>query len=412
MSQSFQKNAPKRGRVPVILSALFIAGSCIGAGMLGLPISTGLVGFMPTSLIMLMVWWFMLLTAKLLVEGSSAFSNESVTMLTLSEKVLGSTGQYFASILFLFLFYLLLTAYLIKSGELLDNILIKKITLPSSINGSFLLVVFSIFMVGWGSNLAGMFNAIFMIILFTSFFLLLATAVPHVKYQYWQHQSFQGSWALAPYLITSFGFHNMIPSIRNYLNFDDKKLIQAIHLGAILPLLIYLLWIFVVLGVLPLNGDLSISHSFENNEIATEPLGLMTGSAVMEYLGLTFAFSAMMTSILGQGLSMVDFFEDFLNRFKLKSAQKIVALLLTFVPPLLLSYLGHDIFFKCLSFAGGFAAILLYGFLPGLIVYIGRYRQGWSGTITSCRTKLSLFLIMTVAVFIFFLECIKTCFSH
>ena len=47
---------------------LLITGSCIGAGMLGLPILTGLAGFYPTLVMFFLAWAFMTTTALLLVE--------------------------------------------------------------------------------------------------------------------------------------------------------------------------------------------------------------------------------------------------------------------------------------------------------------------------------------------------------
>jgi tyrosine-specific transport protein len=63
---------------------LLVAGSCIGAGMLALPILTGLSGFFPSLSILLASWAFMTFTGLLLVEVNGWFSNQ-VNLVSMSK---------------------------------------------------------------------------------------------------------------------------------------------------------------------------------------------------------------------------------------------------------------------------------------------------------------------------------------
>ena len=76
----------------VIGGMLLIAGSCIGAGMLGLPIVTGLSGFFPSLIMFFCGWLFMTSTALLLVEVNGWFSRQ-VNLLTMTQHTLGKWGQ-------------------------------------------------------------------------------------------------------------------------------------------------------------------------------------------------------------------------------------------------------------------------------------------------------------------------------
>ena len=60
----------------VLGGMLLIAGSCIGAGMLGLPIVTGISGFLPSLALFFCGWLFMTATALLLVEVNGWFSRQ------------------------------------------------------------------------------------------------------------------------------------------------------------------------------------------------------------------------------------------------------------------------------------------------------------------------------------------------
>src|ERR1700722_9255778 len=94
---------------------LLIGGSCIGAGMLGLPILTGLAGFFPSLVMFFAAWAFMTLTGLLLVEVNGWFS-ERVNLVTMFGYSLGRIGKALSWILYLFLFYALLVAYVSGSG--------------------------------------------------------------------------------------------------------------------------------------------------------------------------------------------------------------------------------------------------------------------------------------------------------
>lgn len=60
---------------------LLITGSCVGAGMLGLPILTGLSGFAPSLVMFVLVWLFMTITGLLLVEANGWFSKKLILFL-------------------------------------------------------------------------------------------------------------------------------------------------------------------------------------------------------------------------------------------------------------------------------------------------------------------------------------------
>ena len=96
---------------------LLIAGSCIGAGMLALPIATGLAGFIPSVFSFLIAWGFMTLTGLLLVEVQSTFK-ERVNIGSMAERAMGPAGRIISWVLYLFLFYSLLIAYISGSGSL------------------------------------------------------------------------------------------------------------------------------------------------------------------------------------------------------------------------------------------------------------------------------------------------------
>ncbi len=77
---------------------LLIAGSCIGAGMLALPIMTGFSGFFPSLIMFLIAWGFMSVTGLLMVEVNSSFA-ERVNIGSMAERAFGKIGRYASWIL-------------------------------------------------------------------------------------------------------------------------------------------------------------------------------------------------------------------------------------------------------------------------------------------------------------------------
>src|ERR1700733_4769214 len=104
-----------------LVGAVFlIAGCCIGAGMLGLPVLTALAGFMPASLFFILSWLFMVSTGFLLLEVNLTFKQE-VSFITMLGTTLGNVGKALGWILFTFLFYSLMVAYVAGSGQLFSD---------------------------------------------------------------------------------------------------------------------------------------------------------------------------------------------------------------------------------------------------------------------------------------------------
>lgn len=88
-----------------------IAGCCIGAGMLGLPVILGICGFIPSLILLCITWIYMTFTGLLLIEINGWF-NSQVNIISMVNRGLGSVAKFISLILYLLLFYSLLVAYI------------------------------------------------------------------------------------------------------------------------------------------------------------------------------------------------------------------------------------------------------------------------------------------------------------
>lgn len=204
--------------------------------------------------------------------------------------------------------------------------------------------------------------------------LALALLMPHIDFtniisgQLSNQALFLGG--IAPIFLCSFGFHTVIPSIRNYLGSDPRVLKKIIVSGTVVTLVIYIFWLLAALGVVPLKG----SHGFTELAVAKGSVGEFIKNICVLVdnhwvtIGINgFANIAMTTSFLGVTLGLFDFLADGLRRPNTRSGRLQTALL-TFIPPLIFALFFPRGFIMALGYAAIFVAVLEV-LLPALMVY-------------------------------------------
>ncbi|MFA6119426.1 MAG: aromatic amino acid transport family protein [Parachlamydiales bacterium] len=347
---------------------LLIAGCCIGAGMLGLPILLGLCGFMPSMLLLFASWIFMTFTGLLLVEINGWFY-EQVNIISMSKKALGPIGQAISWILYLSLFYSLGVAYISGGGKIFFSFFPF---FGSSVLAIIFFVAIFASLVFLGTKIVDFSNRLLMVGLVVSYLIMTFLAVPKINSSYFTYVNMKYFLSPLPVLITSFGFHNMIPSLTAYMKGDLKRTKIAIIGGSAISLIIYFFWVVIVLGIIPLEGENGLREAFLKGNEATIPLrNILKSKIIISFAGF-FAFFAIVTSFLTQTLGLTHFLADGL-KIKINSKNNWWLILLAVVPSTVFSLIYPDVFFKALDFAGAYCAVILFGILPALMAWIGRY---------------------------------------
>lgn len=394
MLTAFQSNR-------LIGALLMVSGCCIGAGMLGLPLMTATAGLFPTLGAFVISWLFMAATGLLLLEANLWFG-EGVNLMTLTERILGRGARLPVALLFVFLFYCLLVAYLVGGGALIAESFERFLGLHlSPYAGSIgLVIVFGVTLL-LGTHQVDLFNRVLMVGLAVSFVALIALGIPHVQIEHLRNANWGYAVPALPAMIISFGYHNLVPSLTTYLKGNLRQLRIAIIAGSAIPLFIYLMWEGVILGILP-QGQ-SLEASIDSGAMVTTLLRDAVGSSYVVDLLQAFAFFALVTSFLTVSLSFVDFLADGLH--VKKTARGTTALVsLVLIPPLILSFLYPAIFLSALNYAGAFGAVILFGIIPVLMVWKGRYRDHMSGQRLVPGGKGILLLIGAFGLFVFLMQ--------
>lgn len=354
---------------------LLIAGCCIGAGMLGLPVLSAPSGFLPSLCLFIMAWLFMMCTGLLLLEANLWF-HDDVNIISIATRTLGVIGNVIAWVLFAFLFYALMVAYVSGSGELFADFY-KEFTgntIPGWIGSVICTFILAIFLY-IGTGAVDKFNRILMLGLIASYVALVILGSQHVNVDLLKYYDWSTSLLVFPAMIISFGFHNLVPSLTTYLNRDVSRLKTAIIVGSTIPLAIYIVWQWLILGLV--SREIGFQEAIDQGQMATQLLHRAVGSSWVVLVAQYFAFFALVTSFVGVALSFSDFFADGLQ-IKKTPMGKALLCSLVFLPPLFFSFVYPKIFLLALSYAGAFGAVILFGILPAAMVWSGRYYKNLS----------------------------------
>lgn len=358
-------------------SILIVAGTAIGAGMLATPMTTAAAGFPVSALLMVILWGIMCVSALLTAEAALAFPAGYNGFNTMAHATLGRSGQVICWLSFLGLLYALNSAYISGGGSILSTTLqtFFNIDMPQWANKMIFLVVFGMIIFS-GARSVDMVNRVLISIKGVIFIITLSLITPYVDLQKLMNPEGEAKFLLAaiPILITSFGFHVVIPSLTTYTQNNVQAIVRAIVIGSFLPLVIYIIWLAGILGVVPLVGELSfISVLKEALYQHKDDVGVLlnTIDILVENRWLSasvnfFSHLAIITSFLGVGLALFDYLLDM--RKNRSTSTRVQTILLAFIPPLLFAMYYPQGFRLALGFAGIFVAITCI-ILPALFAW-------------------------------------------
>lgn len=345
-------------------STLIIAGTTIGAGMLALPLASAGIGFSISLMIMVSLWALMSFTALLMVEvHQEAHSN--ATLHTLAKQILGPKGKLIASFSMLFLFYALCAAYIAGGGAQFATRVTQWFGVQ--VDGALATTLFTLLVatiVTIGTSTVDKVNRVLFTLKIVAMIAVLFFLAPNVSQAYLLSMPIEQGLVVAsiPVIFTSFGFHGSIPAIVRYLDGDTGSLRKAILFGSLIPLVIYIFWQIVTLGVV--KQDDLLANSALSGLIAQ--LAITVHQSQLGTLVGVFADLALLTSFLGVSLGLFEFLGDTLKKQQ-ENSNRVIAAVVTFTPPLGFALFYPQGFITALGYAA-IALTVLAIFLPVAMV--------------------------------------------
>ena len=367
-----KENSEVADKGRLISSMFLVSGTCIGGGMLALPVSTGISGFFPSIFMMTLCWLAMTASALLLLEVN-LWMKEGAHVITMASTLLGPVGKIVSWCVYLFISYASLVAYTAAGGSLVihgvDNLLGLDI---SRVWGCLFFIIFFGSIIYLGNRFVGRVNTILFVAMIISYFALVGTGISEVKRELLFHRYWPTSILAIPLLLTTFSFQTMLPSLTPYLKRNAWALRWAIIGGTTITFIVYLIWEWIVLGIVPVSGPNSLIVALEVGEPITQYLRGHVNSQWVSIIAEYFAFFALVTSFLGISLGLFDFLSDGLN-IPNRGKGKVLISLLIIIPTFIFVAYFERIFLLALDTSGGFGDSILNGIMPVLMVWVGRY---------------------------------------
>lgn len=349
--------------------------------MLALPLASAGIGFTTSILIMVLLWALMAFTALLMLEIHQ-YADHNATLHTLARQILGQKGKWLASFAMLFLFYSLCAAYIAGGGsQFADRIQqFAGVTLSQS-TATLIFTLIVAVVVTIGTSTVDKVNRVLFIGKIIAMVIVLSFLAPNVTQNYLLSMPTQQGLIVAaiPVIFTSFGFHGSIPAVVNYLGGETRALRKVVIWGSAIPLIVYLLWQIVTLGVI---NQTQLMQDSALSALIGHLAAKVHSSHLASLIGI-FADLALLTSFLGVSLGLFEYLGDILRKKHAQSG-RLPASLITFLPPLGFALFYPQGFIMALGYAAIALAILAI-FLPIMMVHKVRQNEA------ACADKYRVF---------------------
>ena len=324
-----------------------LVGTIIGAGVLGIPYVIAKAGFL-TGLLNLVILGIAVLLLYLFLGEVVLRTRGNHQLTGYAEIYLGKMGKRLMVFSMVFGIYGALIAYLIGEGEALGAIF------GSTNFLMFSMIFYAIvsFIIYKGLRAIENSELVLSSLVVLIIALISIYALPRINFA--NLSAFNPKAIFVPYGVILFALAGSIaiPEMKEELTHNRELLKKAIIIGALIPIVMYIFFSFVIVGA---NG-------IHTKEIATVGLAELLGQK-MFIMGNLFAVLAMATSFLTLGLALKEMYHyDFHINEK-------VSWLLTIAPPLILFFLLEKSFVGIIGFTGGIGMGL-----EGILVVL-MYRQ-------------------------------------
>lgn len=380
---------------------LLVSGTTIGAAMLALPVTTGLAGFFPSLLLLTLFWAYMTYTAFLILEAN-LWMPESNNLITMARNTLGKKGEIITWGFYLFLLYALTTAYIAGSVPIIQEFIycLSGYKTPFWMGPVPLLAIFG-YIIYHGTRSVDYINRFLMLGLILSYLLLTVLVMPDVNGSLLTHFDLSYTTMGISIIATSFGFHIIIPSLTKYLHRDVAALKKVILIGSSIPLFVYIIWELLCLGIIPVP---QIQEGFNEGTNGAIILAKILEQPFISSIARIFSFFAILTSFLGVSMALTHFLADGFRISEQTEKGKTFLLVLTFLPPLILTFIDPRAFINALEYAGAFGVVVILGLLPALMVWKGRYTQNYATTYKTPGGKGALLITIGISCIVILLE--------
>ncbi len=342
-------------------SIMFIAGTCIGSGMIALPMVLAKLGIIPSSILMLCIWAVIYYTSLVNIELNLQ-AGGGTALGELGKQNSGRIAQFVGNGSFKLLTYSLLAVYIYGGSSVLQNMFYSFWGISASFNHiASIYSLVMMLMLSFSLKSLDYFNRLLFAGLLLVVFVLIVALLASIN---WSNLPLFVSDAAnlsvfriaLPVIFTAFGFQVIFHILTDYCENDAKVLRKAFFWGSLIPALIYLLWNTVILSAIYQNNS-SFYHVMLTQKIEVGDLvSVLSKIATIPFVQTLIwilSLLAIVTSVLGVGAGVRDSMKSMLmSKKENKYALNFVSAFITIFPAYVLAILIPNAFIKILGFAG------------------------------------------------------------
>ena len=324
------------GRYNTLVASSALIGGIVGAGILGIPYVVAKAGFL-YGLIIIILLGLAFLCLHLFVGEIVLRTKQQMQLTGYAGKYLGGKGKLILTIIMVLSIYGALSAYLIGEGAIFYSIFNQ----GSPLLYSFIFLIIACSIIYKGMKTTGKIDFVLISLLLVVVVLIGIFSWKGMDFQNYNHMSVKD--ILFPYGVVLFAFIGLatIPEIQEVIE-NKKNMKRAIIIGSTIPIFLYILFTFFVLGSVGLEQFELLQP---NERIATIALSIYS-QPVLGLFANILAVLAMFTSFLALGTALVQVYQYDYN------LSRKIAFLLTFPLPLLVVILNLTNFIDILDLSG------------------------------------------------------------
>lgn len=348
-------------------AVLLVAGTCIGSGVIALPMVLAKLGLIPSMLLMVVIWFIMYYTSLVNLELNLQ-ARHGLSLGALGRYFSGKTAEFIGTISLKLLSYSLIAVFIYGGSSIFQELFELKMAVHYSFETiatwyAFVSVILLLLPIKW----IDYFNRFLFLGLLIVVAILLAGLVTTIDWSklplFSSQYTHLSIWAaLIPVVFTCFGFQVIFHTLTNYCKKDAKMLKTAFFFGSLIPTIVYIVWTCSILSVVYQNNPQFYGRMAAGNTEVGELIQVLSDIAKWQSVQLLvwwISLLAIATSVLGVGVGLCDSLKGMLSR-KIHSPNLIgiLAPIMTIVPAYLVVINVPNAFIAVLGFAGMILALI------------------------------------------------------
>ena len=337
---------------------MLVAGTCIGSGMIALPMMLAKLGLIPSILLMLILWLVIYYTSLVSIELNLQ-ANKGLTLGALGKKFSGKIAEIIGTGSYKILSYALLAVYLYGGSSVIQKMLALNGELDFNNIATVYALAAMLFLL-LPLKYIDYVNRLLFIGLIAVVAILVAgllsiinwSNLPLIASNYQDISIWQ---AIIPIAFTCFGFQVIFHSLTNYCHKDPIILKRAFFWGSLIPAIVYIIWTGSIMSAVYQN-DPNFYAQMINGEVEVgdlvKALSHISQNSLVQILVWWLSILAIITSVLGVGLALCDSIKDMLPKAMNASLRHVLSPIITITPAHLVAILLPNAFIAALGFAG------------------------------------------------------------